>query len=356
MIRSLQSLRGIFAIGVLLSHYDLGGSERVFYPGGAMGVTFFLMLSGFVMSLAYSPSICSDEFNYRDYLSRRVRRIYPLHWIMFFITLVVLYHFHFIYSNWEKLFNFFGLQGWNPFWDFYGVNVPSWYLAPLILFYILFPSIYRVYARNHNSFFIASGMIVISLILYIEFLLPLGNVNITWCVRVCPPVRLVECIIGILLFISYKKINGYGRVSSLSIGWATLIEIGVVALWVIMAYEFENIDVRWQSSVMWWLPAALTIMVFALFDGRGGVVSRVLRWHPLLVLGEASMCLFLMHDTILFIFRRTLRHEGIDFTQPPIIVATIAFCLISALLAHKHIESPLSRRSTLWGVKRIFNF
>ena len=53
MIHTLQSLRFIFIMLVVLSHY-IGSS---FDFGGECGVSFFFMLSGFVLSLAYSERI-----------------------------------------------------------------------------------------------------------------------------------------------------------------------------------------------------------------------------------------------------------------------------------------------------------
>lgn len=46
-IDALQSLRGIFAVFIFFHHLD------VFPAGGDVGVVFFLMLSGFVMTYGY---------------------------------------------------------------------------------------------------------------------------------------------------------------------------------------------------------------------------------------------------------------------------------------------------------------
>ena len=49
-IDALQSLRGIFAVFIFFHHLD------VFPAGGDVGVVFFLMLSGFVMTYGYGGS------------------------------------------------------------------------------------------------------------------------------------------------------------------------------------------------------------------------------------------------------------------------------------------------------------
>ena len=58
MIRTLQSLRFFFIMLVVLSHY-IGSS---FDFGGECGVSFFFILSGFVLSLAYSGKIADGTF------------------------------------------------------------------------------------------------------------------------------------------------------------------------------------------------------------------------------------------------------------------------------------------------------
>lgn len=53
-IDALQSLRGIFAVFIFFHHLD------VFPAGGDVGVVFFLMLSGFVMTYGYGAR-CSKR-------------------------------------------------------------------------------------------------------------------------------------------------------------------------------------------------------------------------------------------------------------------------------------------------------
>ena len=56
MIRTLQSLRLIFILLVLFSHLSWGDVPPLRF-GGECGVSFFFMLSGFVLSIGYGAKI-----------------------------------------------------------------------------------------------------------------------------------------------------------------------------------------------------------------------------------------------------------------------------------------------------------
>ena len=78
MIKSLQSWRFIFALMIFLHHFPVDG-VGLFRAGGTCGVSFFLILSGFVMSAGYAEKVERKEFRYGNYFKKRLTRIYPLH-------------------------------------------------------------------------------------------------------------------------------------------------------------------------------------------------------------------------------------------------------------------------------------
>ena len=51
MIKPLTSLRFVFALMIFMHHYSIKkGSSEVLFPEGFLGVTFFFILSGFILS------------------------------------------------------------------------------------------------------------------------------------------------------------------------------------------------------------------------------------------------------------------------------------------------------------------
>ncbi|MGB0733055.1 MAG: acyltransferase family protein [Pontibacterium sp.] len=78
-INSLESLRGIAALSVVLYHFKIDSSfNNAFTDNAWLMVDFFFVLSGFVMALTYSDRITSRA-ELSHFSKRRFLRLYPLH-------------------------------------------------------------------------------------------------------------------------------------------------------------------------------------------------------------------------------------------------------------------------------------
>lgn len=81
MINTLTSLRLIFALMVFGAHcyviddfFDLH-----FFKGGFVGVSFFFVLSGFIIAYNYQKKLSESKMTKRSFWVARIARIYPLH-------------------------------------------------------------------------------------------------------------------------------------------------------------------------------------------------------------------------------------------------------------------------------------
>src|SRR3954470_504363 len=74
MLPSLTSLRFFAALLVVLSH--LPGST---FSEGYTGVTFFFILSGFILSHSYEDRLRTGATSRREFWIARIARVYPLH-------------------------------------------------------------------------------------------------------------------------------------------------------------------------------------------------------------------------------------------------------------------------------------
>ena len=89
----LTSMRFLAALFVLLSHLsflkDNSSYSLFFVEDGFIGVTFFFILSGFILAYSYSEKFIRDEVSKRKYFIARIARIYPLHLLTFIIAFVI---------------------------------------------------------------------------------------------------------------------------------------------------------------------------------------------------------------------------------------------------------------------------
>lgn len=97
-IYSLQGLRGIAVVGVVLFHMasveqKYGGGDRLLPPlldVFQLGVDLFFIISGFVMVIV-SRGRFQDSRQARRFLFNRVARIYPTYWLYYALTLAVVW-------------------------------------------------------------------------------------------------------------------------------------------------------------------------------------------------------------------------------------------------------------------------
>ena len=90
-IKELDAYRGLAALSVVLYHYttiyakDFGVESDAYFSYGWLGVPFFFILSGFVITLTVERCKTGWEF-----LKKRFLRLYPTYWICMLITLAVI--------------------------------------------------------------------------------------------------------------------------------------------------------------------------------------------------------------------------------------------------------------------------
>ena len=81
MINTLTSLRIFFALMVFGAHcYVLDTSfDAHFFKEGFVGVSFFFVLSGFIIAYNYQEKLLTKTTTKRTFWVARIARIYPLH-------------------------------------------------------------------------------------------------------------------------------------------------------------------------------------------------------------------------------------------------------------------------------------
>ena len=324
MIRTLQSLRFVFIMLVVLSHYI--GSHFDF--GGECGVSFFFILSGFVLSLAYSERVHQGLFCTKFFFLKQWIKIYPLH-ILTFIFMFALDLWHGKYCGLlAAAANILLLQSWVPADSFYFVvNSPSWFLCDILFFYLVFPSLNKLILCADNRKLFTISIVVLLLYICLMAILPSPLVNPILYVN--PSTRLLDFIIGIILYklhISDKGIALKNKILSKSAIIVSLMELSVILLIVITAIVYPHLQPRVRTVSIFWLSIPLAIFFFALSDHSKGIVSRFMQGKTMLWLGNISFCLYIIHLPALRIFNTIWVHLGVPHST------TIHFPLFTTLL------------------------
>ncbi len=143
-IDSLQAVRTVAFMGVFTSH--CGATEW-----GAWGVSVFIVLSGFLMTVSYYDKTLNPSLkNNINFAMRKISKLYVLHIVTMVVAallaIVSLRRDYFIKSMLgifvQIVLNIFMVQSWIPHSYFYfSLNAVAWYLPVCLFAYFVFPFI-----------------------------------------------------------------------------------------------------------------------------------------------------------------------------------------------------------------------
>ncbi len=130
--------RFLLCFGIVLFHYGPRSlvSAHAWVSSAAINVTFFFVLSGFLMATSASQA---KEFDPFDFLGRRLSKLLPLH----YFSLALFVALQAADFDWLAfLLNLVLLQSWIPPFPLW-LNFPAWFISCLFSHLLLFPMIFR---------------------------------------------------------------------------------------------------------------------------------------------------------------------------------------------------------------------
>ena len=333
---SLTGMRSAAAGLVFFFHVAASGLWAPSHPatlferaagGGAVGVSFFFVLSGFVLTWSARPGDTADRF-----WRRRLVKIYPNYVVAWGLALAGLLVAGRRVGLPAALANLFLVQSWWPGHDVYfGVNSVSWSLSCEAFFYLLFPWILPILSRVRRMRTAAAICAAAVLSVPVVILLLPADLRY-WTFYIFPPVRLLEFILGMALALIVK--NGQ---------WPR-IPVWPVALLLLAAYAaVPYFPVDAQPVAVTLVPFALLIPTVAAADAAGRRslwATRAAVW-----LGEVSFAFYLVHETVITAVVKELHAHG-SGPGKAAAVTLVALVLSTALAAalHRYVEQPMMRR------------
>ena len=343
MINTLTSLRIFFALMVFGAHcYVLDTSfDAHFFKEGFVGVSFFFILSGFIIAYNYQKKLSEKTISKRTFWIARIARIYPLHLLTLLIAACIGGYVQYSdTADWIKHFaaSAFLLQPFFPSADyFFSFNSPSWSLGCEQLFYFCFPLVIPFLTNKRNLY--ATLFICLPVMLIAMHLTPEEQIKAYWYVN--PLTRLPDFLVGVLLYRLYQSIHD----KKISHSAGTLLEAGAVALFFIFYFCAADIPKVYRYSCYYWLPVSLVILVFSI---QRGYLSRLLSGRILVIGGEISYSFYLIHLFIILTYTQMAAHYQwqIPWTISVPVIFSITIAL--SLLSYYYFEKPANK----W-VKRI---
>ncbi|MGK8508167.1 acyltransferase family protein [Nocardia asiatica] len=305
---------------------------------GFLGVSFFFILSGFVLTWSWKPGQSKLQF-----IRRRMVKIFPNHLTLWVASMVL---FAAAITSWKAwLPNIFLIHAWFP--QNYinaGVNTPSWTLSCELLFYVLFPFLIPAVLRIDVKYLwygaaaMVAGMCLI--VLLTVFVVPSSEkseltpipVLQLWFGYLFPPSRLFEFFLGVFV----ARIVMEGRWIRIPL-WAAVAGVGVGYL--VAMYTPFYIGFVLATAV----PLALLIGSAAksdLDESSRFLSSRLAVW-----LGEISFAFYICQGVTVFYVRRLM--GAATFSAPvAVLLIVLLFCLniLAAWLLFTFVESPAMRR------------
>lgn len=327
MIETLQSLRFIFFVMIFMSHFEYDGLPA-FDAGGDCGVSFFFILSGFVLSSAYGNKVSSDGFRYRQFMARRVKKLYPLHLLCLLAFVVINIRSMDAGAIVRLLPNLLLVQSWIPSAGFYfSANAVSWFLSDILLCYSVFPVVFRAVRRMTPMALTGAWAAVLAA--YAVLLCNIPDAMTNAIVYVFPPVRTVDFAIGVTLWRVAAWLKGRRAAVFESRLTATAAELAVFAAlaMTLAAHPYVNLQIR--TACLFWPVNVAIILLFAC-ERQGGAVACLLRRKPLIWLGNISFPLFMVHQMAISITLTVLLRLSAITPEPPYWLA-LTLCAATTL-------------------------
>jgi peptidoglycan/LPS O-acetylase OafA/YrhL len=347
---ALTGLRGVLALYIFMAHASANFGSNKFLENSRIGVSYFYVLSGFVMSYAYRSCDFSNSNCKKSYWTKRFARVVPV----YYLSLILAYkHLSCIWHGNCNGTAIAGiilapllLQSWFPCND-YTWNGVAWSLSIEMFFYLVFPYLEKIIKKlSINSLYVS--LIIIYLVgalpnFLSAVILDFSVYDYIFCVfNQTPPLRLYEFLMGIIVYHVFSKRQ------------EQLIEDNPLdclessenySLWTKIGIEFI-----FPSTIIFLMLSAITaIMEFLTIGGFAPIIclqiyllaadlsffSWILALKPFVYLGKISFCFYLLHNDVGDLI------EYLEISSPWVGFLQLVLVFLLSSLSHFYLEIPV---------------
>ena len=304
---------------------------------GWLGVSYFFILSGFIMVWS-----ARDNDTVGDFYLRRFAKIYPTHCLTWAIAFIIGVMSIYQYKLWSS--NLLLLNTWvDDVHYFFVGNRPSWSLCIEAMFYLSFPFLFRVMKTIPEKFDLAGLIIVTAASLLVQTYIyiwvepdkmmgafPISQQHF-WVSYIFPPSRIFEFLAG--MFAARLLMNGRMLVLTKTASFTLLAATYIGSMYI--PYQFS-------MSVVFIIPVCLLIVSIAGDDLK--YRNTLLNSKTSVWLGEISYSFYMVHFLVLFYFLNLT--AGRKFSLPEgiaLIAVALVLSVSFASFLYKYFEVPVMK-------------
>lgn len=348
LLPALSGLRAFAALNIVFYHFSNPKWFGPFAPivdNGYTSVSFFLLMSGFILAYNYSDRAQKGQLNAGHFWTARFSRLYPVYIIGLLVSLGMLMAEWHARSHGEfaagLVLTPLLLQGWSPklatFW-----NTPAWTMCTEAFFYLIFPVVV-CWKRPQRwrgligllALLWAAAMVLPGLytILQPDGPHPGRYTDSFWmrAVKFTPPPHVPAFLFGIVLADVDARIARSNR-------WRLLLGIlGVGAIYTVLYYGDHLPFAMMHDGLM------MPLFGLAILGLAGhNIIARFFGFWPFVAVGQASYCLYILHFNLWDLIHKS---HVLEATHLIAFDPWISYALLisAALLTMKLIEKPIQK-------------
>ena len=347
-LRSLTGFRFYAAIAVVLYHVAL------YFPGlghtldvfgyGFTGVSFFFILSGFVLSWSHNEGDRAGRFYWN-----RIARVWPLHALTTFLAVFVP-PLASTTTIWPALpFVLTLTQSWIPGGGFVtAFNGVSWSLSCEAFFYLLFPLLIKGLRTWRRPEIIAGTLFTAMVGIGIAVSVSLSGPVVGYLLGWLPLYRLGEFALGICLALLIKR--GWSPRFTLgqAVGLTGVLYAALLAASAITSGGLGSVPVTYADLTM--MPGFLAMIAAAATADLNNKASS-LSSNTIVRLGQWSFALYLVHELVIRLVRPLVDGSPTGSVFMAAALVLTASVVLSGAL-HEFVERPAERWLRAWGTTR----
>ncbi len=340
-LEQLTFTRFLAAIAIVIFHYGRNifpfnhDAVSFLVTQADVGVSYFFILSGFVMIIAYNSK---DKIAFGDYVQKRLARLYPVYALAIFILLL-----YFIVSPNGRidykgfLLNLTLLQSWFPGYAL-SFNSPGWSLSTEMFFYLLFPVLFNRVYKSLSLKKIAAFVFIVFVLSQALFhaLLqstfykgyPTPSYELLYCF---PPMHINEFLVGNLAGLFF--LNGNFKKGNYDL----VILLLTAAVCFALKFSF---GVVYHNGML----ALLFVPLIIFTSLNSGLLTKISNTRLFVFLGEISYGIYILQFPVFLWGAGLFKKFNLSCSPQLFFLINFTALILLSIMSYKYVEIPMRKR------------